>query len=353
MATDNRDEAQMRSSEQALLEVLRRRTGAPELRYARPPVRLAGGFWAEILAVRLEGAPPELDRDLIVRIMPDETTAQRETIVQAGVVAQGFPAPPIRLAGGPDDGLGRAYMVMDFATGRPPLAGLEGRAFLADLPRIVIKLPDLLARVSAQLHALDPGPVRASLESVSGAVFDVWTALEHLKRLALAADRPDLAGVASWMESHSPPVEPAVICHGDLHPFNLLVDGDMITVIDWSVALVAHPAFDLGYTSMILAMPPLSLPGALRRIVRAGGRGMSRRFLSAYRRHASSTVEITGGVLDWYTGLHCLRALVEAADWVYAGTVAQRQGHPWLTLAPEMATRLSLLSGRSIRPLQT
>jgi aminoglycoside phosphotransferase (APT) family kinase protein len=343
----------MPASEEALLEVLRRRTGAPELRYARPPVRLTGGFWAEILAVRLEGAPPELDRELIVRIMPDETTAKRETIVQGGVVAQGFPAPPIRLAGGPDDGLGRAYMVMDHATGRPPLAGLEGRAFLADLPRTVTKLPDLLARVSAQLHALDPSPVRASLASMSGAVFDVWSALGYLERQALAADRPDLAGVASWMESQSPPVEPAVICHGDLHPFNLLVDGDMVTVIDWSVALVAHPAFDLGYTSMILAMPPLSMPRALRPIVRAGGRGMSRRFLKAYRRCASSPTEVTSGVLDWYAGLHCLRALVEAAGWVYAGTIAERQGHPWLTLAPEMASRLSRLTGRPIRPLQT
>src|SRR5213080_4583430 len=57
--------------EDRLLNVLRRRTGVSERRYARPPTRLTGGFWAEILSVRLDGAPPELDRELVVRIMPD------------------------------------------------------------------------------------------------------------------------------------------------------------------------------------------------------------------------------------------------------------------------------------------
>src|SRR5438309_1324041 len=75
-----------------LLEVLRRRSGTPGLEYHERPVKVTGGFWAEILAVRLDGAPPELDRDLIVRIMPDSAVAERETIVQSEVVAQGFPA---------------------------------------------------------------------------------------------------------------------------------------------------------------------------------------------------------------------------------------------------------------------
>jgi len=38
-------------SETQLLEVLRRCAGAPGLRYTAPPVRVTGGFWAEILAI--------------------------------------------------------------------------------------------------------------------------------------------------------------------------------------------------------------------------------------------------------------------------------------------------------------
>src|SRR5207249_5766594 len=121
--------------ETLLLDVLRRKAAAPELRYATPPERVTGGFWAEILAIRLEGAPPELDRDLIVRVMPDPELARREEIVQSEVVAQGFPAPPVRLSGGPDDGLGRAFMVMDRMPGRPPLPEVGGPAALAGMGR--------------------------------------------------------------------------------------------------------------------------------------------------------------------------------------------------------------------------
>src|SRR5207248_3394240 len=103
----------------AVLDVLRRHTGNPELQYAEPPVRVSGGFWADILAVRLEGAPPELDRDLIVRVMPADDAAHREIVVHTQVAAQGFPAPAVRLTGDATDGLGRPFIVMDRAPGHP------------------------------------------------------------------------------------------------------------------------------------------------------------------------------------------------------------------------------------------
>src|SRR5438477_13073 len=143
-----------------LLEVLRRKTESPELRYATPPLPVTGGFWADILAVRLTGAPPDLDRDLIVRIVPTVEAAQREAIVQSEVVAQGFPAPPVRLTGMAQDGRGRPFIVMDRMPGRPPLPEIGGPAALAGIGRAAIKLPDLLARTAARLHALDPAPLR-------------------------------------------------------------------------------------------------------------------------------------------------------------------------------------------------
>jgi hypothetical protein len=87
-----------------LLDVLRERTGAPGLQYATSPVQVTGGFWAEIVAVRFEGAPPELDGELIVRIMPETAIAAREMVVQAEVVSQGFPAPRVRLPTTPRGG---------------------------------------------------------------------------------------------------------------------------------------------------------------------------------------------------------------------------------------------------------
>lgn len=73
-----------------LLEVLRARTGRPDLSYAGEPARLSGGFWAELVAFSLTDPPPGWPAELVARVMPDATFARKETIVQAGIAAAGF-----------------------------------------------------------------------------------------------------------------------------------------------------------------------------------------------------------------------------------------------------------------------
>ena len=51
--------------------------------------------------------------------------ARKETTVQAAVASAGFPTPVVRASGGPEGGLGRAFTVMDRASGAP--AGRPGR----------------------------------------------------------------------------------------------------------------------------------------------------------------------------------------------------------------------------------
>ena len=38
---------------------------------------------------------------------------------------------------------------------------------------------------------------------------------------------------------------PQTLVHGDLHPWNVMVDGDGLRIFDWSDACVSHPLFDL------------------------------------------------------------------------------------------------------------
>ena len=38
---------------------------------------------------------------------------------------------------------------------------------------------------------------------------------------------------------------PHTLVHGDLHPWNVMVDGDELRIFDWSDACVSHPLFDL------------------------------------------------------------------------------------------------------------
>jgi len=302
--------------------------------------------------VRLEGGPAELNGEVVVRIMPDTGVARRETIVQQEVVRQGFPAPRVLLTGEADDGLGRPFMVMERAPGRPPIPEVSGATALATLGRAALRLPDLMARTSAQLHALDPAPLRSKLEGVEGALVDVGGLLGRIGERAGIAERPDLERAASDMPRTRPTSEREAICHGDLHPYNLLVDGERVTVIDWSLGLVADPAFDLAFTSMTMAMAPIAVPRALRRPVRAFARRGSREFLRRYRHHAPrAETSLADDMLAWYSAVHCLRALLEVAEWIAAGTVDGKSGHPWLLMAPQMAVHLSAVAGADIRPM--
>ena len=59
-----------------------------------------------------------------------------------------------------------------------------------------------------------------------------------------------------------------------------------MTVLDWSTALLAPRAHDVGFTSLLLSEPPLRVPGWQRPLVRLSGRVLARRFVRDYQRQA-------------------------------------------------------------------
>ena len=225
--------------------------------------------------------------------MPDAATAAKETVFQAEVAEQGFATPRVLTSGGPEEGVdGRAFMVMTLADGQPLLAGLDGLGALAKLPSLARRLPVTLATVLDALHRLDPAPIEDGLElrrcGAAGVGDDGRVAALHRRR----ARSSRLAAAAAWLQTHRPAAEPVVVCHGDMHPFNLLVDDHgETTVLDWSAATLAPGTYDLGFTSLVLASPPLVVPRALGPVVDAAGRALSRRFVRAYERAAGRRVD--------------------------------------------------------------
>jgi aminoglycoside phosphotransferase (APT) family kinase protein len=237
---------------------------------------------------------------------------------------------------------------MDRADGVPLLAGLSGGAAVARLPRIAARVPDVLASTMAQLHRLDPGPLRARL-SEGAASGDVPALLRMLSDRAGDFRRADLLAAGRWLATNPPPLEPEVICHGDLHPFNVLRSkAGAVTVLDWTAAVLGAASYDVAFTSLLLAEPPLQAPAAFRPLIGRAGRRLARRFLDRYRRYSGASVD--AGSLRWHMGLVCLRALVEVAGWGDAGAVEQRGGHPWLVCGPSFARRLSSLTGAAVTP---
>jgi aminoglycoside phosphotransferase (APT) family kinase protein len=278
--------------------------------------------------------------------MPDAGQARKETIIQTAAALGGFPTPAVRAADGPDSALGRAYMVMDRAPGAPLLSGLTGLGAMTSAMGALRQIPDMLAASMARLHTMDIRLIRDQLDSISEVPVTLAGMLAALLEMADELERADLAAAARWLLDHPPAPTPEVLCHGDLHPFNLLVSDHRVTVLDWTAALMAPRAYDVAFTSLLLAEPPLVLPRGLRPVARAIGAALARRFLARYQK--DSGVTIAGGDVRWGQGVVCLRALVEAAGWARQGILETRGGHPWLVLGPSFADRLNTLTGSAV-----
>jgi aminoglycoside phosphotransferase (APT) family kinase protein len=328
--------------------VLRAATGSPDLAYASALVPLTGGFWAELFGFSLAQPPDGWPRDLVLRVMPEPQTAWKETVIQQSVAAAGFPTPVVRAAGGPGDGLDRAFMVMDRAPGAPLLSGLSLARALGRGAALFGEIPGLLARTMTRLHALDPEPVRRKLDAAGTPVRSVGSLLAVMRELAVTHGRADLAQAAQWLIDHPARPEPTVICHGDLHPINLLSDGSRVTLLDWSTAILAPPTYDVAFTSLALAEAGLAAPGWLRIPVRWLRRRIAGRFVRCYERSAAIVVD--RAELAWYQNVVYLRALVEVSGWAHAGQQDARGDHPWLVAGPLFAARLTAATGVAVRP---
>ena len=326
-----------------LLDTLRDATGRVDLEFATPPTRLTGGFYAEMLRFRLADPPADLDRDLVARIVPNPDAGIWESAIQRAVADQGFPTPRVRLTADETGPLGRYLIVMDAVDGTPPMSGLNIRTVAGQIPNLVRHLPDQLAHTAAQLHALEAEPLAAELEAL-GTTFPTTTAgfIEQQAGFADQLGRPDVAAAGRALLATEPRSTARVIAHGDLHPFNLLVTADGPSLIDWTVARVAHPGFTLGFTTLMLANPPIPLPRAGAALLRPVGRNIARRFLSSYRTLTAGTpAAVDDESLAWHRQVHCLRILVELAGWDANGT-RPAAGHPWLILEPVAQAALGI-----------
>lgn len=315
---------------------LRDRAGAVvELSVAPTPLR--GGFWAEMWVLHLRPSGPLPER-VVLRIAPDAVAAQFETAVQAAVFEQGFPTPQI-LAVGQARGCGRHWTVMEFAHGQPLLADLSGLRAITRLPTIARQLPASLATVSAALHALDRTPVVEALSQCSDPRIGVDGLLAAHAATAEVTGDAMLARAVARVSATRPSAGPDVVCHGDLHPFNILRSDRCLTVLDWTAARIADREYDIAFTAMLLANPPLQAPAIAAPLIDAAARRLARHFVRAYERMASVTIDPQR--LEWFTDLHRLRVLAELASWRHEGTLEQRRGHPWLTIAPRITQRFN------------
>jgi aminoglycoside phosphotransferase (APT) family kinase protein len=293
-----------------LLEYLSAALDAPRLGLAEPPAPVSGGFDTQIYTFQLVGAPPALSGPLILRVLGahnDPRRALRERAIQNALADQGYPAPRAPLASADPGIVGGAFLIME---------RLPGRTLLADRR---LGMAGVVVRAQRRLHALDPAPVLEAVEAAVPGGGTIDTVEGNLARTETRIVRGALLGLApalGWLRANRPAVEgPRVICHGDFHPLNILVDdGRKVTaVLDWPNVLFAERACDVATSRVILRYAPVDLiplPRHLRWLARAALVALARRFMAGHRR----AEPLDRGALRYYEALACMRQLVRVAE---------------------------------------
>jgi aminoglycoside phosphotransferase (APT) family kinase protein len=215
------------------------------------------------------------------------------------------------------------------------------------LPGTLRRLPRQLSAVAASLHALDPVPVEDALAAVdaaaAGAAGGRHGVDARLRWVREAAQTESIGfdDLAGWFDHHRPSVAQPVVCHGDLHPFNLLIDDNgVVTVLDWTNANISAREFDLGFTAGLLRCAPISTPGIVQPLVRRLTNWMANDFVRRY----AETAPVDPVALNWFEALQYARCLAELASARSGLTHVVGPDHPFETAAPAMLARLAALT---------
>ena len=313
-----------------LLAAIRVESGCADAVWARAPRRIEGGTWADIFEFRLLNAP-SLEGHLVARVLPDPASFEREMLIQSYVAKASSLAPEIHVGAPPTPVFDRAWFLMDFVEGETPL----GKVTPASVMRaLIFGLRDsgaYVARTMVAIHEIDASPIATALSfpRVVGPLLD-WL----YSRASALGDRALVEG-AQRLLSTRPAFTGAVLCHGDLHPLNIVRNPDGDVVVDWTHAQYDDPLYDVAFSHFAMTIIPAPAPAFARPLIAAKGRRLAHRFLAEYERLTSTTVDRER--LAWFTRLTALRIRIEAAEWEAAnpgGDPRSNAGQMYLPFLP-------------------
>lgn len=191
----------------------------------------------------------------IVRVRPPggllDTDLEREYNVYAAAERAGVPVPAVRaLNNAPRTELGGPYFVMDRVAGRSPLVWRPAdRAALETNWR---GSRTIAADVVSALAAIHEIPIEDLTFLGPAQTFDdvVTRWRTTYENNAIVAD-PVVDEAFEWVRAHNPGPVPPRLVHADFRIGNILLDGERVAaVIDWELAYLGDPLFDVGYAAM-------------------------------------------------------------------------------------------------------
>ena len=287
---------------------------------ARALQRLSGGESSECYRFELYDNPAGVPARLVLRLLREDGAAAREWTLQRAVNAAGYPAPMVLRTGASRSAFARPYSVSPYVDGHDPVAAGAMR-----------RIPVLLADTMRALHDLSISNVSAAMPTDQ---LDVLRVVDELRR----SSRPEIARAAAWFVPNRIEHE-RVICHGDLHPRNLLMDqGRIVAVVDWELAVLAPRSYDIARTELLLQLMPGVGSTAIKPLVRLLGRRAANQFLRAYQ----PVQQIDEASLVASRALHALRIVALVCT---PGLAADAVRALWRPFASELTARWVKLTG--------
>lgn len=277
------------------------------------PSAIGAGFDSYIHRLDLTGSvlPDQWRVPLIVRLLPSPdraAQAAREATVQGWCADHDYAAPRVLAVLAPDEGLGLPTQVMERAPGVTMLDAVVAKPWRA------FRLVDQLAGLALALHALPTGDWPEG--NVSGSTL-VDQRLGLPRRVTAELDRPELAEALRRAEALSDDAMsgPPVVCHGDFHPLNVVVEGGRASVIDWTDAGLGPREADVARTLLLFHVASIAADSMAERVaLRFAGPRLAERYRHTYE----ADVPLDAGRLRTWTVLHAVHGWAQV-EMLHAG----------------------------------
>ena len=166
------------------------------------------------------------------------------------------PVPETYWYEGDESVLGNRFFVVEHLEGDAPVTWQKGeREKLYEAWDSDSSLPEDFVDAAAGVHEIGPEDVpfldQTPPDEVVETEIDRW---ESVYRESALKEEPAVNEALRWFRNNPPEVPETTLVHGDFRVGNMLIDHqkDEITgVLDWELARVGDPLYDLGYASTL------------------------------------------------------------------------------------------------------
>lgn len=286
-----------------LIIYLRVKLNNPMIGYEESLTPLRGGCETYMYYFKLSGVQEELSKRLVLRLYPNFYNPKDvvlEKTIQNLLASEGLPVARTYFICTDITILGGSFFIMEFLHGNLMLA--------APLETI----PYMLGETHATLHKLNPEPLIKSLNEQGIKNFGLTDNLDRL--FALGNKQIWLHPVIEWLKENRPDEkEQLVICHGDFHYLNILINEENVSgILDWSCFLIADPLFDVANTIVIITLISKHLlPSAIASFSIVNWEAFAQKYLSAYQ---TTNPLLNIKHLNYYMVRRCFEAIIQGIE---------------------------------------